>query len=176
MGSGLPNSITYRKEIQVNAIKTEALPTHGESVGAFNSCLKAFQDSTPLEEFAIKTAFLGIHHSLQVRDYAMGACGLVLTPADSITFLNLFKAVAGESAHVEAIKSAYAYELGDKEKAFEFLSNAFVLDRKNALMELLSRCFRAGWPADSFATLREELHPKVIEGLKALKDVKVDSE
>jgi hypothetical protein len=156
----------------MNAIKTEELPTHAEAVNAFDSCLKNFQDSLPIKEEELTLSFLGIHNSLQVRDYVMGSLGLTLSTSDSLTFLHLFQ-VVGSSAHVEAMTASYVYELGDKETAFEFLSNAYKLDPKNSLVALLGRCFRAGLPASTFASLREELHPKVVAGLKALEAVKV---
>jgi hypothetical protein len=95
-------------------IKTETLPTYGEAVKAFDSCLNAFANSALLEESVIRTAYLGIHNGIQVRDYALGAVGISLPVSDSIRFLSIFK-VVGESAHIEAIKGAYAYEGGEIE-------------------------------------------------------------
>ena len=154
---------------------TATLPTYSEAVAAFDSCLNAFADLAPVEESALRTAYLGIHHGIQVRDYALGACGLLLSAEDSLSFLNLFHAV-GSSAHIEAIKGAYAYEGGDVEEAKYFLSNALALDSKCSLATLLVRVMSAGWPSGAFATMREQLHPKVIEGLKALESVKVGEE
>jgi hypothetical protein len=160
----------------MNAIKTEVLPTYGEAVKAFDSCLNAFADSLPLEESALRTAYLGIHNGIQVRDYALGACGSTLSdPFEVVTFLSVFNAV-GSSAHIEAIKGAYSYEGGDIEEANSFLNSALALDSKCSLATLLVRVVSAGWPSGAFASMREELHPKVIEGLKALDSVMVGDE
>lgn len=156
-------------------IKTEVLPTYGEAVKAFDSCLNAFADSALLEESVIRTAYLGIHNGIQVRDYALGAVGLVLPVTDSIRFLSIFK-VVGESAHIEAIKGAYAYEGGEIEVALSYLSSAHALDSKNSLATLLVRVISSGWPSGAFAAMREELHPKVIEHLATLSGVKVGDE
>ncbi len=156
-------------------IKTETLPTYGEAVKAFDSCLNAFANSALLEESVIRTAYLGIHNGIQVRDYALGAVGISLPVSDSIRFLSIFK-VVGESAHIEAIKGAYAYEGGDIEIALGYLAKAHELDAKNSLASLLLRVISSGWPSGAFASMREELHPKVIEGLKALDSVMVGDE
>lgn len=158
-----------------STIKTATLPTHGEAVNAFDSCLLAFQDSQPIAEEQLRTAFIGVHNSLDVRDYVLGALGLTFEdPSDSITFLHLFQAV-GSSAHVEAITASFVYELGDTSNAFEFLNNGLKLDPSNSLIALLGRCFRSGLPAETFASMREELHPKVVAGLKAKSRIKVGS-
>lgn len=156
-------------------IKTATLPTYGEAVKAFDSCLNAFADSALLEESVIRTAYLGIHNGIQVRDYALGAVGLSLPVSDSIRFLSIFK-VVGESAHIEAIKGAYAYEGGESAIAKGFLDSALALDSSCSLASLLVRVMSAGWPSGAFASMREELHPKVIEGLKALDSVMVGDE
>jgi hypothetical protein len=156
-------------------LKTEVLPTYGEAVKAFDLCLNTFADSGILEESVIRTAYLGIHNGIQVRDYALGACGATLTPSEAIRFLFIFK-VVGESAHIEAIKGAYAYEAGETDSALDFLASAYKLDSENSLTQLLGRVIRAGWPSGAFATMREQLHPKVIEGLKALDSVMVGDE
>ena len=149
---------------------TATLPTHAEAVAAFDLCLSTFADSGILEESVIRTAYLGISNGIQVRDYALGAVGLVLPVTDSIRFLSIFK-VVGESAHIEAVKGAYAYEAGEIEIALGYLASAHALDSKNSLATLLVRVISAGWPAGAFASMREELHPKVVEGLKALESV-----
>lgn len=154
---------------------TATLPTYAEAVTAFDLCLNTFADSGILEESVIRTAYLGIDKGIQVRDYALGAVGISLPLSDSIRFLSIFK-VVGESAHIEAIKGAYAYEGGEIEVALGYLAKAHELDSKNSLATLLLRVISSGWPVGAFASMREELHPKVIEGLKALESVKVGEE
>ena len=85
---------------------------------------------------------------------------------DSISLLTLFN-IAGESAHVEAIKLAYYYEAGNSEMIQKTLDNSRRIDSENSLTKLLARVIAAGWPADSFATMRNELHPKVVEIIEA---------
>lgn len=133
---------------------TATLPTHAEAVKAFDLCLNTFADSGILEESVIRTAFAGIANGIQIRDYALGACGLSLSASDSVRFLSIFK-VAGESAHIEAVKGAYAYEAGEIEIALGYLASAHALDSKNSLASLLLRVISAGWPSGAFASMRD---------------------
>ena len=42
------------------------------------------------------------------------------------------------------------------------LSNA---NQNYSLAMLLARVFEAGWPAEAFGNMRDELHPKVVAGI-----------
>ncbi len=43
------------------------------------------------------------------------------------------------------------------------MNYALRLDKEYSLAHLLLRVFNAGWPADQFAAMRDELDPKIIE-------------
>jgi len=86
----------------------------------------------------------------------------------------LLTAIGGESAHVQSLWSAYAYEAENREEAFSHLNEAKRIDSTNSLALLLGRVFSAGWPPASFASMRNELHPKVVEGLKEIEEVAVN--
>lgn len=151
-----------------------ALPTHLEAKSALDSLLDSFQDSRMIEETAIKTATLGISNSIQIRDYALGAIGLVLDAEDSVSFIKALEAIAGESAGLSAIKAAYYYEAEDSIGANLALNKSLELENGYSLALLLRRVFSAGWPCESFRAMRNELHPKVITGLKDLEGVAVN--
>ena len=151
------------------------IPTHLEAKTSLDLCLNLFTDSKAMNEADIKTAFLGISQGIQIRDYSLGAIPLVLNDYQDInTFLNLLTAIGGESAHLSAIWSAFAYEAGNKEEAFSHLNKAKELDPSNSLAGLLFRVFGAGWPPASFSSMRSELHPKVVEALADLEGVAVN--
>jgi hypothetical protein len=158
----------------MNEISTD-LPTHLEAKNALDSLLDSFQDSRTLEENAIKTATLGIAKSVQIRDYALGAIGIVLDTQDALSFITVLEAIGGESAALVAIKAAYLYELEDKTEANRALDKALELQNGHSLALLLRRVFSAGWPCESFRSMRNELHPKVEAGLADLEGVLVDA-
>ena len=158
----------------MNDIKTD-LPTHLEAKNALDSLLDSFQDSRMLEEVAIKTATLGIAESVQIRDYALGAIGIALDSEDSLDFINAIQLLGQDSAALEAIRGAYLYELGNKTEANKALDKAFELQNGHSLALLLRRVFSAGWPCESFRSMRNELHPKVEAGLVELEGVLVNA-
>jgi hypothetical protein len=69
--------------------------------------------------------------------------------------------------------SAFAYEFGNSDEAYSHLNKAKELDPSNSLASLLFRVFGAGMPPASFASMRNELHPKVVDGLADLEGVSV---
>ena len=149
-------------------------PTHLEAKNSLDLCLELFADSVTMNEADIKTAFLGISNSVQIRDYSLGAVGFALNDYQDINrFFTLLSAIGGESAHLEAVWSAFAYEFENREEAYSHLNKAKELDPANSLATLLGRVFGAGWPPASFASMRDGLHGKVTEGLKDLEGVSV---
>jgi hypothetical protein len=61
------------------------------------------------------------------------------------------------------LQALYYYELGNTEKTTGLLNYALRLDKDYALAQLLLRVFNAGWPAEQFATMRNEIDPKIVE-------------
>jgi len=102
---------------------------------------------------------------IQVRDYALG----LLDPAQPDKFRPalsvLLEAAPTDTAYINApacLLAALEYEQDNKEDALVMLSNA---SENYSLAMLLSRVFAAGWPAESFSNMRNELHPKVVAGI-----------
>jgi hypothetical protein len=74
-------------------------------------------------------------------------------------------APSGHIAPVAALYSAISYERGDGELAVNALDKALADQNSYPLALLLRRVYVAGWPSESFATMRKELHPKVCAAL-----------
>ena len=152
-----------------------AIPTHLEAKTALDSILESFQDSRMIEETAIKTATLGIAESVQIRDYALGAIGKALDSEDSLSFITAIQLLGQDSAALEAIRGAYLYELGQIEEANKALDKALELQNGHSLSLLLRRVMLAGWPPASFASMRNQLHPKVEANLADIEGVLVNA-
>ena len=122
-------------------------------------------DVQPETIVSIQAALTG--QDLQIRDYLLG---LTLEyPLDQ-----LIEAVSvmgeflpeGNRASVYSVLGAYTFQSGDTDKAHEFLSLAFADDSGYSLALLLQRVFHSGmWTPESFQTMAQELHPKVLAGL-----------
>lgn len=149
-------------------------PTHLESKNSLDALLSAFADNGILNDSDVQNAFAGISNSIQIRDYSLGAIPLVLNDYQDISrFMGILELFGGESAHFQAVWSAFAYEAGNTEEAYSHLKRCSEIDGANSLGLLLNRVFNAGWPHASFASMRNELHPKVVEGLADLEGVSV---
>ena len=99
---------------------------------------------------------------LQVRDYAMG----LVNNENKDKLFNLWYwlsnyAPTGFIAPVACIFAACAYESGESDLAHNALVKANADIPSYPLALLLKRVFTAAWPADSFATMRAQLHPKI---------------
>jgi len=133
---------------------------------AFNDLVEAFARDGICKDKSLIALVLVRLKDLQVRDYAMG-----LTDSENIEVLwtmwrwLLSIAPAGFIAPVASLFSAVSYEKCDGELAFKSLDQALRDDNKYPLALLLRRVYAAGWPPESFAIMRKELHPKVCAAL-----------
>jgi hypothetical protein len=109
---------------------------------------------------------IGRMSDVQVRDYALG----VHTEDSYDLYFTMWRellrlAPRGFVAPIACIVAAMAYENGDGALAQKALDRAFDDDDHYPLASLLRRVFNAGWPPESFASMRAELHPKVIAAI-----------
>ncbi len=103
---------------------------------------------------------------LQVRDYAMGlVTGENIDQQFNLWYWLMSTAPKGYIAPVACIFAACAYESGESDLAHKALDNAFTDQISYPLAVLLRRVFFSGWPAQSFAAMRSQLHPKICASL-----------
>jgi hypothetical protein len=105
---------------------------------------------------------LGRLSEIQVRDFALGSHDLDSADGYRRMWMHLLRsAPTGFVAPVACLAAAIAYEYGDGALARAALDRAFTDAPTYSLALLLQRVFNAGWPPQSFAQMRGELHPKV---------------
>jgi hypothetical protein len=97
--------------------------------------------------------------NLAIRDYALGVS--VMNPEIATMQLNALLnacpiALASAPATILAILS---YSAGNTGQSLSYLDKA---RHTYPLAILIKRIMVAGWPADNFATMTQELHPKVM--------------
>jgi len=115
----------------------------------------------------IKTALVG--GNLTVRDYFMG----MALDYPTQTTEDILEAVALLSTYLPAgwrqstytICSAYAYRIGDKDRANKFLDLAFTDAPDYPLAKLLKRVYEAGWNEGMFTQMSLDLHHNILEHL-----------
>ena len=102
---------------------------------------------------------------IQVRDYALGLMDTSKSDTLIPALTHLMELAPTDTEYMNApasILAALYYEMEDKDNAYLALSNA---QHNYSLSTLLRRVFGSGWPAEAFASMRAELHPKVTEGI-----------
>ena len=133
---------------------------------AIKDLMSQFAKTGTVDDYQLIALVLTRLHDLQVRDYAMG-----LTTSENIDQVFNFwhwllqLAPKGFIAPVAAIFSTVAYESGETELAQRSLDSSFADQIEYPLAKLLRRVYCAGWPVESFAAMRAELHPKVCASL-----------
>jgi len=105
-----------------------------------------------------------INHELQLRDYVMG---LTLN-YDLDTCLSMVFSIAGQVDEAEryallTIASSWEYELGDTQAALSLHSIVKEVSPAYSLNNLIKRVIDAGWSSNTFTSMRNDCHPKVVE-------------
>lgn len=109
---------------------------------------------------------IGRMSDLQVRDYALGVHDEDTYDLFFTMWRELLRlAPVGFVAPIACIVAAMAYEGGDGALAQKALDRAIEDGDQYPLAALLRRVFNAGWPPESFAAMRAELHPKVVAAI-----------
>ena len=133
---------------------------------AVNDLVVRFNELGESDDYELLALVLVRFKDLQVRDYAMG----LATVENKDELFNLWHwlmnlSPKGYIAPIACIFAACAYESGETELAHNGLLSALADCPNYPLALLLRRVFTAAWPADSFATMRAELHPKICSSL-----------
>ena len=133
---------------------------------AVNDLIARFNAEAEIDDYELIALVLVRFKDLQVRDYAMG----LVTDENKDELFNLWYwlmnlAPKGYIAPAACIFAACAYESGEVELAHTAILSALADCPNYPLALLLRRVFTAGWPADSFAQMRAQLHPKICTSL-----------
>jgi hypothetical protein len=149
----LLSEIDYRNDPKPE--QREGVEAIRQLIAEFNSC-----DVEP-KPALIALALMRLR-DLQVRDFALGCMdsdGL----QEHVEMWRWIVRIAPTKflAPPATLLAATAYELGDEALAKNSLAEALEADGEYPLALLLKRVFAAGWPAETFATMRTELHPKI---------------
>jgi hypothetical protein len=107
---------------------------------------------------AITAGVINSLRDLQVRDYMMGIVSDIPNSRTVLEFLTSVTPIEYADPAFSLLSVVY-YENGETEKALDTVVKA---NDKYPLATLLKRVYGAGWPKESFAQMRSELHPKVV--------------
>ena len=133
---------------------------------AFNDLVEEFTRTGTCKNKALLALVFVRLADLQVRDYAMGFTSTENLGTISSMWQWLVAIVPSEHmAPVATLYSAVSYEQGEGALADKLLDQALAAQSSYPLALLLRRVYAAGWPAESFATMRKDLHPNVCAAL-----------
>lgn len=122
--------------------------------------LESYPNSTLSDDDTAALIF-ALNTDLQVRDYAMGLNRATNNHYQAwYTLMN--RAPLKYKSAQACLASQVRFEQGITPEAIMLLVHS---DAQYPLAQLLKRVYAAGWEPKSFAEMRKELHPKVVEGI-----------
>lgn len=162
-------ALSWASEVSSFAIEDDDLDIGAlrrDGVETMDLLLDDFRMGYGVTNRTLVARMIGRMSDLQVRDYAMG----VHSEDTYDIYFTMWREVLrlapiGFAAPIACIVAAMAYEGGDGAMAQKALDRALDDDKHYPLAALLRRVFNAGWPPESFAAMRAELHPKVIASI-----------
>lgn len=143
--------------------------TVGEAVALINNSIMDFQDGLSPE--TINKLIYSINNEIQIRDYLLG-----LPSVYSLETCKSFLSYVGasvdeaESYSILTILSAYFYEQNEIELSALSLATALNIKPDYSLAKLLDRVYEAGWSANAFVQMRNELHETVVVMLEEMSE------
>jgi hypothetical protein len=143
--------------------------TVGEAVNLINESILNFNDGLSSE--TVNKIIYSINGEIQVRDYLLGMPNTFPMDTCKAFLTYISESVDGaERYSVDTVLSAYFYETNDMEIATHYLFTAIDTKSDYSLAQLIKRVIEAGWPTDSFAQMRNEMHPKVVELIEEMSE------
>ena len=165
--SSLSESISLELELLSELdYRQDPRPGQREGVEALQKLLGEFAKANFTPDSSDIALLLMRLRDLQVRDFALG-CMKSEELSKHVEFWRWVVRIAPSTfmAPPATLLSATAYELGENHLAESALESALNSDPEYPLALLLKRVFAAGWPAETFATMRTELHPKITSAI-----------
>jgi hypothetical protein len=137
-------------------------PLQREGAIALNNLCAHFGDFQEVKDVSLLALVLVRMRDLQVRDYALG----LISPETIDQCIEMWQEVITIApqaylAPIATVLSIAAYEKCESELAKNSLELALASENEYPLALLLERVYEAGWPPESFAQMRSELHPKI---------------
>jgi len=144
----------------------DAIAFQRQGASAVDEFMKEFKSQGLVRDKALISLLLVRLKDLQVRDYALGSVSAESLDLYFTAWRWLLRiAPKGYTAPVANLFAAVAYERGDGALAQRALDRADSDDQSYAMSKLLRQVFNSGWPPNSFAEMRSELHPKICSEL-----------
>jgi hypothetical protein len=161
-----PSWLQEVSQYAINEDGDDAQAQRRDGVDAMDLLLDEFRIGRGPTDQQLVARLIGRMSDVQVRDYALGIHSEDTYDIYFTMWRELLRiAPSGFIAPIACIVAAMAYENGDGALAQKAIDRAVDDEVNYPLALLLRRVFNAGWPPQSFAQMRAELHPKVVESI-----------
>ena len=135
----------------------------GEALHTVDFAIEQFINEIEIEDNMLEVITYAVNNDLQIRDYFLGL------PAQfdmqvCVDFVNyLSRLTNAENCYAyDTISAMYHIEKGNNELASTLLDGAEIANPNYNLIKLAKRVIEAEWPGEALATMRGELHSKVV--------------
>lgn len=159
------------------ALELDSMTT-GEAKLVLDKVIKQIAEQTGeilIASDDVKIIAYAIENNLQLRDYLMGLTSDGLSVESVANILRVIVVLLNSAElpayPVETVLASYKYRLGDSD-ALTMLNAG--LNRNYSLAQLLQRVFNAGWSAQEFAKMSDQLHAKVVAELTRTQELAVN--
>ena len=153
----------------------DTLPTVSEAKSVIDNNYQRFLDRKYIDPMSLDIIGYAVANEVQLRDYLLGYT------IESNDFMTAFEYLAYLAENVaenhrtpfNAVLALYQYEVGLTADAMASLEKCLVADPTYSLALLVVRIIRAGWASESVATMRDTLHPKILDAIKEIANNKI---
>lgn len=159
------------------ALELDSMTT-GEAKLVLDKVIKQIAEQTGnilIAEDDVQIIGYALENNLQLRDYLMGLTSDGLSVESVANILRVIVVLLNSAElpayPVETVLASYKYRLGDSD-ALTMLNSG--LNRNYSLAQLLQRVFNAGWSAQEFAKMSDQLHAKVVAELTRTQELAVN--
>ena len=149
--------------------------TYGQAIDAIDASFHNVTNGIDLNDSTVEAITLAVNNDLQIRDYLIGL-PVSYDIKDCVNFLDYLARMAGDNNRYafDTVNAMYQYELENMEACKRLIASAREVNPYYSLTKLVYRVLQAGWPANSFATMRSELAPKVAEHIAENIDYEIE--
>ena len=137
--------------------------TYGDSLALINNSIRDISNELPVQDSDIEKIIFAVNNDLQIRDYLIGLPNSY-TLSECSEFVDYLARMAGDENRYafDTVNAMYQYEMENVNNCQRLISQAYEANPDYSLTKLVTRVLSAGWPAESFASMRQELAPKVM--------------
>lgn len=141
--------------------------TRGEALDTVNFAIKNFANNIEIEDSMLEVITYAVNNDLQIRDYFLGLPSAWSLPV-AVDFVNyLSRLTKAEDCYAyDTISAMYHIEQGNNKLASTLLETAEIANPDYNLIKLAKRVIAQEWPGETLTTMRQELHSKVVAGIK----------